>query len=158
SHIAVCATCRTRCNHVRGTLAELSDALRADSDPDPSSRDRSRAVLRARLAESSSKGSLGSCWRYLLVAGCAVIFVLILAMGILHPPTSKFFKAGGEAQLLPNPQLTPGTARSLTKTELCDQAGSSMSRFIPPATGRHIFDEYGISDPRPGGYELDYLI
>ena len=152
-------TCRRRQDKIRNTLDETSHAIRGEFEPDVFSKIRGRALLQSRLAETPAEGRWISWWRYPIYAGCAFVFLLVFGMSLLHYDRMFQFSAeNNEAHLLPDPKLTPGYTRSLTRTDLCGSSASSVSRFIPSSVGQQLFDEYGIGDPRPGGYELDYLI
>src|SRR5262249_26409465 len=133
NHMAACLACRRRSSQLTNVLMEFSDAVHAESDIESSSRDQARALLRAQLAEVSEQ-AVAPWFRYSLYAGAVLAFILVVGVTVLHMRTSgDSFIVGREAQLLPDPKLTPGNAGSLTKAEICTPIASS-SHFIPPAT------------------------
>lgn len=149
-HLSNCAVCRSRTDQITGVLTEFARVHRASPEMLPSLRERSRAELRVRMAEGGADTIRVHWWKYPVVAACVLSFILVLGLVIV--------RSRADAELLPNPKLTPGITRNLTKMALCDPVAPPISRFISPEKGQQIFDKYGIDDPRPGGYELDYLI
>jgi hypothetical protein len=157
-HVEVCVVCRNRKDQISIGLKEASDLLRV-VEMNPAAAQRSRARFRAHLHEAASESSARSSWRYALFGTCAAALAIVLAIAMLQPRKAlEFFEPDRETKLLPNPNLTPGFSASVTEAEVCKPGAPSMSRFIPSVLARQIFNEYGIGDPRPGGYELDYLI
>jgi hypothetical protein len=59
--------------------------------------------------------------------------------------------------LTPDPSRTPGATVPVPLQDICagEFEGSSA---IPVAVGRSVFANYGIENPEPRAYELDYLI
>jgi hypothetical protein len=158
-HVAACLVCRTRSGQITRGLREITEVLRT-VDINPATAQQARTQFRAELHEVALLSTASSSsWKYVLFGTCAAAIAIVLAISTLQPRKAlEFFESGRESILLPNPNLTPGFSASLTEAELCDPRAQSVSRFIPASLARQIFDEYGIGDPRPGGYELDYLI
>ena len=99
SHLATCPTCRFRRNHLLDTLRDFSDAVRAEFETDAVTKERSRALFRARLMEAASQYSVVSWWKLPVYAGCALAFVLVLATVILHSRTAvRGFEKDSEVQ------------------------------------------------------------
>ena len=46
----------------------------------------------------------------------------------------------------------------LTKTDLCSPGAHDSAPAVPRAVALKVFAAYGVRDPRPLAYELDYLI
>ena len=66
---------------------------------------------------------------------------------------------------LPDPLLTPGQARTVSKTVLCRRGSSRDARHVTVATKREVFRRYGLPGGNhtgfctgPHGCELDHLI
>jgi hypothetical protein len=157
-HVGACVVCRNRKDQITGGLREASEVLRI-VDMNPVVAQRSRTRLRARLQEAARERTGPASWKYVFFGTCAAALAFVLAIVMLQPRKAlEFFEPASETKLLPNPTLTPGFSASVTEAEICEPGAPSMSRFIPSALAQHIFDEYGIGDPRPRGYELDYLI
>ena len=60
--------------------------------------------------------------------------------------------------LSPNPRLTPGATLSVTEDAVCAEERAREARPVLASVGMKIFQEYGIRNPEPRRYELDYLI
>jgi hypothetical protein len=159
AHLAACWACRTRMQEINRTIADFVH-LREETSPRLTSMDGPRALLRSRLAELAAK-TPRTPWHGLLVrsglaaAGIAVVLILgglLLKMPRFAPPTDQ-----NETHLIPDSRLTPGAVIALKETEVCSVAPPKV-RFISAALGEKVFQEYGISRPRPRAYEVDYLI
>ena len=151
SHIAACISCRARHDQIRTTMLQFDAAHRAQFDQIGESKNESRAALRARMSAEGLRPT-ATAWKYPVFAGCAGLsFLLVLAFVFLqvHDDTAK---------LLPNPKITPGAIRDVTKGQICAPRASWTTPPVSAAIGQNIFAKYGIEDPRPGGYELDHLI
>jgi hypothetical protein len=159
SHIEGCIVCRRRKDEIASGSKEVSQVLRPTA-MNPAATRLSRAQFKAGLDElARSSTTLSWSWKYLLVGTCAATITIVIAIATLQPRKAlELLESNSERVLLPNPNLTPGFSASLTEAELCSPSAQAVSRSIPASLAQRIFDEYGIGDPRPGGYELDYLI
>jgi hypothetical protein len=61
------------------------------------------------------------------------------------------------SRLVPDTVLTPGVAAAVDVAALC-AAPEGNPPAIEPAVARRVFEYYGIRNPTPRSYELDYLI
>jgi len=59
---------------------------------------------------------------------------------------------------LPNGDLTPGATRPMTQAEVCVALAQDDDRIAPRAMAEQVFAQYGIGNPEPRAYEVDYLI
>lgn len=59
---------------------------------------------------------------------------------------------------LPNADLTPGATRPMTQAEVCVALAQDDDRIAPRAMAEQVFSHYGIRNPQPRSYEVDYLI
>jgi hypothetical protein len=60
--------------------------------------------------------------------------------------------------VLPDPELTPGRVRQLTREQICTTRWGLDRRFVDEKKKRHVFRAYGISWERRGEFEVDHLI
>ena len=63
-----------------------------------------------------------------------------------------------EPGAVPKPNLTPGAALPLLAGDVCDAMSRQAVPRVPRALRTQVFEAYGIKDPVPGAYEVDYLI
>jgi hypothetical protein len=171
AHVAQCQSCRIRRIELERTLLNLQEIHRGILETQLPASSNSRALLRARLAEAAAKESpMGRWWRFLQLAPViqltAVIgiasLIAVTAMRILFPhPLSR----GAQAQIvifdrtaIPDRNLTPGAARSVSLDEVCSMAHEEVERDVPASLRYQVFQEYGIADARADDYEIDYLI
>lgn len=159
-HLASCQTCRVRVQEMQSTTAELVQ-LRQETAPRLPSIEGPRALLRARLAElagetpQSSSGPAVLVRLSLMAAGLAAVFVLGAWLKIsLSSPRAE----PAEVHLIPDLRLTPGAVVAVTSVRDVCSVGPSKRKLISPALGEKVFQEYGITRPRPRAYEVDYLI
>jgi hypothetical protein len=59
---------------------------------------------------------------------------------------------------LPNAALTPGATRPMTQAEVCVALAQDDDRMAPREMAEQVFAQYGIRNPQPRAYEVDYLI
>lgn len=152
-HLAACWSCRARLQEIERTIAEFVRAHQESFQAPPG--DGPRALLRARMAELA--GPVRPVWRELLashrwaVAGAALA---VAAAALLLNP----FRPARPAPLVPDPRLTPGATVPVSTADVCQQQRPIQASFIPASVGREVFARYGIGNPPPRAYELDYLI
>ncbi|MBK5291590.1 MAG: HNH endonuclease [Acidobacteriia bacterium] len=63
-----------------------------------------------------------------------------------------------EARAIPDPRLTPGVTLPVTMDDVCEAGMADTVRLVPAHVARQVFAAYGIHEPPPRAYELDYLI
>jgi hypothetical protein len=151
-HLEECWMCRTRMKEIEDSIVDFMHAYRQDTDSQLPPPQASRALLKAQLGQLAVERPSGER-RYragLVYASCALVFVLVLAAWISH-------LSQRDGRLLPNHTLTPGATRNVSEADICTALPLRLPA-ITSATARLVFDEYGIGDPQPHGYELDYLI
>ena len=59
---------------------------------------------------------------------------------------------------LPNPALTPGVVRQITRDEICATRWGKDSRHVTLAMRRQVFAQYHVSWDDRRKYEVDHLI
>jgi hypothetical protein len=160
AHLASCWACRTRMLEIERIIADFVH-LRQQTSPQLTNIDGPRALLRARLAELATETPLAT-WRGIIIrsglvaagiAGVLVLGVFLLRLSRFSPPTDQT-----EARLIPDSRLTPGAVVASTKEKEVCSVRPPQGRFISAALGEKVFQEYGITRPRPRAYEVDYLI
>lgn len=169
-HLASCRPCRARMDQIEAAIldfvhlqdSELESKIPPISGP--------RALLRAQLsaAAEESEQSFGA-----LVLGyfriqrsyrlaCAAVLgglVVALALGfgsLVSPGGPRLQRL--EIAAVPKPQLTPGATVPVTRQQICGSSSFSQGPLVPPSLQQQVFRAYGITNPRPGAYEIDYLI
>ena len=164
-HLQSCWSCRTRVKEMEAAIADFIHLDRElDSKLPPVAGP--RALLRARLtalAEESGMsfgtwlhdlGRLRSSYKFILAAFAGVLaLVLAIRVGSLVDPATYL-----EAAAVPKPQLTPGATVPMTKQQVCGVSSLTQGPLVPASLQQQVFAAYGISNPRPGSYEIDYLI
>lgn len=65
---------------------------------------------------------------------------------------------GIEQNSLPRPDLTPGAAKTLLAVDVCALPAGESDPAVPGELARLTFSRYGMKEPKPGQYEVDYLI
>jgi hypothetical protein len=160
-HLESCWTCRERMVSLQATISEFVRARKSDLDgrvPNPAG---PKALLRLRLAEAAAEprrgNPLGAFFaslssRRLPIAGAAFA-VVILAILISFEATVI---ASGPK---PRTAFTPGEVRPITLAEVCEtEKAEVIAHDIPLDKQQAVFRMYGIASPKPGQYEVDYLI
>jgi hypothetical protein len=169
AHLAACWECRSRMRELEGTIEAFVSLHRRthnpESDPELPDPKGPTALLRARLAEAAAQRSsytsspffrlpvLARAFAYL----CAAVFVAGLGSLLLfkHPQPHPFTLA---IRTVPDPRLTPGATRPVSLGDVCSMPHEEVVRDVSGSLRQQVFREYGIVDPRPEDYEVDYLI
>ncbi len=147
AHLATCPPCQTRATQLETATTDLQRTYMRSADSEVPSIASPRAHLRARLAAQR-----GHSWwpRFALVAaGLSVV-------AFLGYRISRF--AEFEPGVAPKRNLTPGATLAVTTSEVCSADFTQHLPGIPAAIQRKVFEAYGIVNPRPDAYEVDYLI
>jgi hypothetical protein len=167
SHLESCSGCSTRLTQLENTLAEFGEARKAWAAELPSGAE-PRARLEARLANLRERraGWLSTAWLAVaglrsaaVFAGLAMAVFLLLAIrfrGTTHRAEMVTASAGRWEE--PDLRLTPGATVPVTAGEICGAASEKMVPAVPVLLKRKVFEEYGVTPPRPDAYEVDYLI
>ena len=63
-------------------------------------------------------------------------------------------------QTVPDPKLTPGVTRKVSKKELCTAGSTKDARLVSAKTKGLVFSRYGFVKGKfkPGDYEIDHFI
>lgn len=141
AHCARCSSCRERKAELQQTAdGFVRDYRRAFAEVLPP-REQSRAALRGRLAR----------WpRSRVIWASAAALALLIGGGLLVRQLRD--------DSTPNVAWTPGVVTAATSVALCAAPDRSGSAPIAVPVAQAVFERYGIRDPRPRSYEVDYLI
>lgn len=77
---------------------------------------------------------------------------IIIALALFSPA------AAAPRPARPNPHLTPGIARSLTRDQVCAIKWGKDRRHVTERMKKDVFQAYGIPWERHSEYEVDHLI
>jgi hypothetical protein len=168
AHLESCSECRARLKELEGTLTEFGAAHRKAWEAELPAGDGRRAMLKTRLGELAAQergsGWLGSVWNIFAGQRRAVVFasvgiaVLLLAVRLRGPvEQSQSIAASLGHWEEPDLRLTPGATVPVTEGEVCGAAPRAVP-VVPVSLRRRVFEEYGVTPPRPDAYEVDYLI
>lgn len=158
AHLLRCWRCRSRRGELEQSISEFVRFQRVEFDsriPDISG---PAAQLHARLDTLANEPQrqrthfFGLRWASVPTAIAAS--AVVLGVVLLSWPLSR----SASAASLPNSKLTPGATREISKEQVCALPGEDEERQVPTDLAIHVFQEYGIHQPRPRAYEMDYLI
>lgn len=155
-HLAGCRSCRERRAEIeRGSAGFAAYYQALDLPPI----DGPRALLRARLSEATADVPAPPRWwepfairGSLAWAGGALLLLAVTAGPVLYRSLH------GTNPFAPNAALTPGSTRSVSRETVCEAGGRPEFHGVPASVARTVFTHYGIRNPRPRSYEVDYLI
>jgi hypothetical protein len=71
---------------------------------------------------------------------------------------TQLLPAGQPTPILPDPKLTPGDTFDVTGQDVCVPGYAKKVRAVPAWLKRQAYAEYGITEHKPGDYEVDHLI
>jgi hypothetical protein len=168
-HIAQCDSCCKRVSVLQNSLSEVAWFYRAEFEAKISEPSGPTAMLRARLSEIAPPAlRTGSSIDRLLLRhsrlalACSIVLTLLVGawtmnrLGVdLRSPAPA---APVEPGAVPKPDLTPGAALPLLAGDVCDAMARQPIPRVPRGLRTQVFEAYGIKDPVPGAYEVDYLI
>jgi hypothetical protein len=165
AHLAACWLCRSRLAELESTIGDFVTLHRRMLDSQLPAASGSRALLKARLSEAAAQPSTD--WPRFLqifthhrVAAYFCIALLISALGgvkYLQTRSSTDYISLASATV-PDPRLTPGATRQVSIGDVCSMAHEQVVSDVPSSLRQEVFKEYGIVNPRPEDYEIDYLI
>lgn len=170
AHLAACWLCRSRMGELEGTIAEFVTLHRRTLDPTLPPSTGSRALLKARLAEAAAVTSTDRWPRLLPLIPpqraaayiCVAVLITVLGGAFLLRQAQRQGSMPSDLSLasltIPNHSLTPGATRPVTVGDVCSMAHEEVVRDVPGSLRQEVFKEYGIVNPRPEDYEIDYLI
>lgn len=166
AHLAACWSCRARMREIETTIVDFVAVHQRSLSGKAPPADGPRRLFQARLAELAS--SPEPDWRRRLLPmlqkrelalvglALALAALTMFSLSLFRWPDSEVSQQRNPAT--PDPRLTPGMAQPLSKAELCSLGEQDTAPPVPRAVALKVFAAYGVSDPRPRAYELDYLI
>jgi hypothetical protein len=168
-HLAECQSCNRRRTELEGTSSDFSRIHEETVSSPDSNLFRSRALLRARIAETALRSNRGRALRLLRVGSlwwqlaCAGIALVIVGAGYWFTHEFKSNERGSQAIeyqafALPRKTLTPGAVLPVAVEALCGTSAVDNDPPVNPALQQAVFKEYGLPDSSRIGYALDYLI
>lgn len=173
AHLAACWDCRARMAEIEATIADFARAYRQSHDSKVPPIEGPRAILKAQMAElaaSSNAGSHFASWarffQFTPPAWAAVCIGMALFVAISGDLLVRHFRlhekssatSAIEPGAIPDRNLTPGVARTVTIGDVCSMRHEEVVREVPASLRQEIFHEYGLDAPRARDYEIDYLI
>jgi hypothetical protein len=155
---------------LEGTIAGFVQLHRKSLDSKLPPPDATRALLKLRMAELAALPAPGPWRRFFslfqerrrLTLACSIFILAGLGMFALqfHSGTdeSRTRLLRLEAQPVPDPSLTPGATLPVGREHICAEGITESVRLVPSSVALQVFAAYGIHEPQPRAYELDYLI
>jgi hypothetical protein len=98
------------------------------------------------------------------VAFATAVVAIALLLFVVHLHSAQLSDRTSHASAVQNgsmPQagLTPGETVSVTAQDVCAPDFPTEKQMLVPASlRRHVFQQYGIANPSPDAFEVDYLI
>lgn len=169
AHVESCSECSARLKGLENTLAEFGEAGKAWATELPP-KAIPRALLEARLAELAARdrqrGWMRAAWSGVMGHGQTLAFatvaiaILLLAARWLRGPAegAELVTASAGHWEEPDLRLTPGATVPVTEGDICGAGEERAVPVVPVSLRRKVFEEYGVTPPRPDAYEVDYLI
>ena len=167
-HLRRCPLCAERLAQLRVT--ELQLPLAQEPLPPPrAARDRLQVELQAvstrrhltsthhlhRLAEQARRLARPS----LLLRAAAVLALVVVAVTFrqVTRPLQEQMGAYEDPGPEPDHTLTPGSASSLTVSEVCQKTDDNLDPPVPAELQRAVFQAYRMSSRASRAYQVDYL-
>jgi Putative zinc-finger len=170
AHLASCPICSARLTEIERTLAEAVRIRQGASSSELPSCEASRALLQARLAQSTAPHRenpwlqinrflpLGP--HFALVA--AALMIAVLGVWFLRRTASSLETAPTMAEgwiaPVPDRNLTPGATLGVTRAEVCRAPGPEETHPISASMRQKVFQEYRTPESHASEYEVDFLI
>lgn len=168
AHLVSCWKCRTRMGELEHAIADFVQ-MHHRVGPVLSPPDGARTLLKLRMAELAAASPPNLRQRLFLLLpdrrGMALACCCLALLGIgdlllrsLRTTGESRTLARLEARAIPDPNITPGVTLPVTRTDVCAADMAETVRLVPAPIAQRVFAAYGIHEPRPRAYELDYLI
>jgi hypothetical protein len=159
THLEACWKCRARRLQLDRTIADFVTAHERESGSDLPPIDGPKALLRARLRQSESleRSSLLQRMRQAVYRVRWRVHASVAAGVAVLIASISYFSIEGVHAGVPDSSLTPGATRAAQREEICPVRPAGFYP-IPATLAYRVFEKYGIRDPKPRTYEIDYLI
>ena len=147
-HLEACWGCRSRKAELARVVEGFVEQHFALDEQIPPA-DGSRGILRARLGvvnggKSPARIPFSAALGWVGVAAALVLGIFL-------------FRGLKTERVIPVTALTPGATRAMELATVC-AAGENEAPPIAVAVAQGVFRAYGIRNPKPRTYEVDYLI
>jgi hypothetical protein len=145
---------------MESAIADFVSLHRRAMDPQLPPATGPRALLKARLAAERRVPRLPQLFSpqrpfaYL----CMALLIALLGGKLLLQRAQPSLSLARAAMTVPNRNLTPGATRTVSVSEVCSMPHEEVVRDVPGSLREQVFREYGIANPQPQDYEIDYLI
>jgi hypothetical protein len=159
THLVSCWVCRTRSSEIDNAIHDFVRTYHHEIDGSLPSAHGLRSLLKVRLGELAAKPRAQEeriFWSPLLRRFAYASAVLVSAVLIAISVQQRAMLSG--PRFVPDPRLTPGATRLVSRDDICSDSTPNREHFIPSSLAKRVFEEYGVADPRPFAYEVDYLI
>jgi anti-sigma factor RsiW len=164
AHLVSCWSCRARSAEIESAIAGFIQTYEHEKSASMPSAEAARFQLEGKLARLAANtrpttwerasGFLFTGRRLTYAGGVLAIVLLYFIAGRVGTPELY-------AGLLPDARLTPGAARIVTVENVCSPESPGNIdevQAIPASVAHRVFAKYGIRNPAPRKYEVDYLI
>ena len=164
AHLTACWLCRSRLTELEGASSDFVSLHRRTMDPQLPASTGSRALLKARLAEAGAERprpsflQLPAAYRSFAYAGMGLLMTVLAARILLQRVRPQASLPERASITVPDRKLTPGATRPVSIGDVCSMPHEDVVRAVPGSLREQVFREYGIVNPRPQDYEIDYLI
>ena len=154
-HLRHCWDCRARQARFEQAIGDYMPVHAAlTQDPATVPAEGPTARLRASLSAVPLPGPRRLSWlRPALVAASTT--AVLVPVALLLWMSGRSLEAAGP---LPDARLTPGAVRFISSQQVCRLPAEDEGRLVPADLAKRVFEQYRISHPKPGAYEMDYLI
>lgn len=160
-HIRHCWDCRTRRARFEKAIEDYMSLHRDTASLAILPGEGPAAKLRARLrGEGVARLKPIGWWQWVRAGATPSLVAGSLAV-LLTPVAAVVWLSAGRAEAagaLPDPNLTPGAVRLISKHQVCEAPPEDEGRLVPHDLALHVFEQYRIASPKPKTYEVDYLI
>jgi len=166
-HLEACWTCRARRMELERAMTDFAQSYRMELDPHLPPIGGLRALVRSRLRELAREERtprwkyicrLNSGVRHWAYLGAGLVVAAALGGLLFRNSRTTSTTAWFEAETRPDGSLTPGATRQVTISEVCANPREEVIGEVSVSLRQEVFEKYGIVNPRPEDYEIDYLI
>jgi hypothetical protein len=170
AHLTACWDCRARMAEIEQTITDFVRTHRQSIDPMLPPAAEARAQLRYQMAELALRPQPDSWRRFFrsdrvirfgVYGTVAAVLTVLGGEAIYHRFTPRVPDPAIAAfahRAIPDRNLTPGAARQVAINDICSVAHEEVVKPVSLSLRQQVFREYGIINPNPDDYEIDYLI
>lgn len=161
-HLQSCWMCRSRQAELSQSISTFVGRYRKRFDRPLPSADAPRRMLKARMDEHLRSTRSTPCRWLSAKRICASVFavgLLLVGWFIVRRllPSARSNQVNQEANLRPDPRLSPGSADAVSRERVCEMKSLDGGRLAGDVA-RRVFQRYGITKPAVGEYEIDFVV